>query len=248
VAGTAQRARLALGQHFLRSSRLADELVRAAGVAPEDLVVDIGAGHGALTRALARAGARVVAVERDSRLARELREDQHGGFVVVEADAATLTWPREPFAVVANLPFGITTAVVARLLGDPRVPLRRADLIVQLGFALKRTTAWPSTLQGVLWSVSYELSIARRIDRSAFAPPPAVDAAVLRAVRRSRPLVPPTEFAHFAAFVRAGFRQATDPPVDRRRALELGVGRRAAARDLSAEQWAALFRSVHPSR
>jgi len=245
VAGAAQRSRPALGQHFLRSSRLADELVRAAGVRPGDLVVDLGAGHGALTRALARAGARVVAVERDPRLAAELRGAERQ---VVEGDALAFRWPREPFAVVANLPFGVTTAVVARLLGDPRLPLRQADLIVQLGFALKRSAAWPSTLQGVLWSVGYELSVTRRIDRSAFAPPPAVDAAVLRAVRRSRPLVGPREYAAFAAFVRAGFRQSVRTPVDRRSALVLGVARKAAARDLSAEQWTTLFRSVHPRR
>jgi 23S rRNA (adenine-N6)-dimethyltransferase len=245
VAGTAHRARPALGQHFLRSSRLADELVRAAGVEPGALVLDIGAGQGAITRALGRAGARVLAVERDPRLAAQLRA---AGFDVVEADAAALAWPREPFAVVANLPFGITTAVLSGLLADPRVPLRRADLIVQLGFALKRAAAWPSTLQGVLWSSGYELSVTGRIDRSAFAPPPQVDAAVLRAVRRARPLVPPRELAAFAAFVRAGFRQGSRPPLDRRLALELGVSRRAAARDLSAEQWAALFRAVRANR
>ena len=119
---------------------------------------------------------------------------------------------------------------------------------LQLGFALKRAAAWPSTLQTVLWSVGYELSVARRIDRSAFAPPPAVDAAVLRAVRRSRPLVAPCELAPFAAFVRACFSRGSHPPLDRRLALELGVARRAAARDLAPEQWASLFRAVHPSR
>ena len=87
MAGTAQRSRSARGQHFLRSSRLADELVRAARVAPGQLVVDIGAGHGALTRALARAGARVLAIESDPRLAAELREAR---FDVLEADAASV--------------------------------------------------------------------------------------------------------------------------------------------------------------
>jgi 23S rRNA (adenine-N6)-dimethyltransferase len=243
VAGTAHRARPALGQHFLRSSRLADELVRCAGVAPGDLVVDLGAGHGAIARALVRAGARVLAVERDPRLVAELR---NAGFDVLQADAAALRWPSEPFSVVANLPFGITTAVVSRLLGDPRLPLRHAELVVQLGFALKRAAAWPSTLQGVLWSVGYDLSLGRRIDRSAFAPPPSVDAAVLRAVRRREPLVTPRDLPAFAAFVRAGFR--TGPSLDRQRALELGLARRAAARDLSAEQWAAFFRAIRANR
>jgi len=155
---------------------------------------------------------------------------------------------REPFSIVANLPFPITTALLARLLGDPLVPLHRADLIVQLGFALKRTAAWPSTLQGILWSVGYELSIARRIDRSAFAAPPSVDAAVLRVVRRPAPLVPARDFPAFAAFVRNSFRQGSRPPIDRRLVLEHGLARRAGARDLAPEQWASLFRAVHPNR
>jgi len=245
VAGPATRAGSAHGQHFLRSSRFADELVRAARVAPGESVLDIGAGHGALTRALARVGADVVAVERDPRLAAELRR---AGFRVLEVDAVLLPWPREPFSIVANLPFAITTVLLARLLGDPLVPLHRADLIVQLGFALKRTAAWPSTLQGILWSVGYELSIARRIDRSAFAAPPSVDAAVLRVVRRPAPLVPARDFPAFAAFVRNSFRQGSRPPIDRRLALEHGLARRAGARDLAPEQWASLFRAVHPNR
>ena len=66
-------ARAARGQHFLRSSRLAAELVREAGVAAGDVVVDVGAGTGLLTRELAAAGARVTALELDPALAADLR-------------------------------------------------------------------------------------------------------------------------------------------------------------------------------
>ncbi len=92
----------------------ADRLVADASVAPGDLVLDIGAGTGALTAPLVAAGARVVAVELHPGRAAALRRRFAGADVtVVRADAADLRLPRRPFRVVANPPFGVTTAVLA---------------------------------------------------------------------------------------------------------------------------------------
>ena len=99
-------SRGAPGQHFLRSSKLAAELVRDAGIRPGELVVDIGAGAGALTAALVDARATVLALEVDPTLAAALRRRFAGRDVtVVEVDARGWSLPREPFAVVSNLPF-----------------------------------------------------------------------------------------------------------------------------------------------
>ena len=180
-------SRSARGQHFLRSSRLAAALVREAGVAEDDLVVDIGAGTGVLTRALLEIGARVVAVERDASLAAGLRARFGGAVSVVEADVLDWRLPEEPFAVVANLPFAGSGAILSHLL---RGPVTSAEVIVEWGFAEKHAAIWPATLKGAFWRAFYEVEIARRLDRSAFAPPPSVDAAVLRFTRRTDPLVP----------------------------------------------------------
>ena len=103
---------------------LAAELVEQAGVGAGDLVVEIGAGTGVLTEALARRAGRVVAVEYDPRLAERARARLagFGNVRVVTADALALPMPRRPFRVVANLPFGSTAAILRRLLGDPRIP------------------------------------------------------------------------------------------------------------------------------
>jgi 23S rRNA (adenine-N6)-dimethyltransferase len=134
VAGRASR-RGELGQHFLAGGRLAAELVERAGVGPADLVVEIGAGTGVLTRALARRAGRVLAIEYDPRLAARLRDRlaAHDHVKVVTGDALRLPLPRRPFRVVANPPFGSTAALLRRLLDDPRSPLQRADLILQEG-------------------------------------------------------------------------------------------------------------------
>jgi 23S rRNA (adenine-N6)-dimethyltransferase len=169
------------------------------------------------------------------------------------ADATSVELPRAPFAVVANLPFAAGTAILRRLLGDPRLPLTRLDAIVEWGLAAKRTAVWPSTLLGCTWGAWYELCLARRVPRACFAPPPAVDAAVLRAVRRARPLVPAAEARDYEALLRRAF--AVQAPLDRvlpRRLVQSvahaqGFDPRARARDLDARQWAALYAAVRPA-
>jgi 23S rRNA (adenine-N6)-dimethyltransferase len=234
------RAERGRGRHFLRSSKLAAELVRAAGIQRGDLVLDLGAGAGLLTAALVRAGARVIAVEIDSRLAAGLRRRFPE---VIEGDARRVPLPREPFKVVANLPFNGSTAILRRLL-DPREALESADVIVEWGLATKRSALWPSTELSVYWSAWFELSLARRLSRWVFAPPPAVDAALLRAVRRDTPLVPVAAYRSYAAFVARGFREGPRAVVPmatlKKLEAELGFDRHARARDVDATQWAAL--------
>jgi 23S rRNA (adenine-N6)-dimethyltransferase len=210
------------GRHLLRSRTLADAIVADAAVGAGDLVVDLGAGTGMLTAALLRRGARVVAVEADTRSAARLRRACPQA-LVVEADARRFAWPRESFRVVANLPFAHAADICRSLFCDPCVPLTSADLVVEWDFAAKRARLWPATAQTVVWSAWYELAIVRRIEPDAFAPRPSVAAGVLRARRRERPLVRPADAARWEAFVRAGFRR--DPR----------------ARDRDPHAWAAAF-------
>ncbi len=219
-------------------------------------MLDLGAGSGVITGALAAAGARVCAVELDAAALRQL-QSRFGGdprVDLVAADATRVRLPDEPFAVVANLPFAAGTAILRRLLGDPRVPLTQLDAIVEWGLAVKRTAVWPSTLLGCTWAARYELRLVRRVPRACFAPPPSVDAAVLRATRLTEPLVPPRQAAAYEALLRRAF--GAQRPLDRilprgavhRAAHELGFDRHAAARDLDARQWAGLYRAVGSPR
>lgn len=230
------------GRHYLRSRDFAAALVTDAGVRPGELALDLGAGDGIITRALLDAGARVCAVELDGTAASTLR-DRFGTRVrVVRADARTVPMPREPFRVVANLPFAATSAIVRRLLAGPH--LTQLDAIVEWGFAVRKCAVWPSTLTSVEWSSQFELDLVRRVPRACFAPPPGVDAAVLRARRRENALV--DDIDAYRAFLRRAFgdfpvERAVGRAAVRHVAHELGFDPRARGRDLDARQWAALF-------
>jgi hypothetical protein len=124
-------------------------------------------------------------------------------------------------------------------------------VILQWEFAAKHTSVCPATLRATYWRAWYDVSIARRLDRSAFAPPPSVDAAVVRLERRARPLLPLESHVACWSFLRAAFetqqpirrslRRSLSPLEIKRLAPALGFAREARASQLDAEQWAKLF-------
>jgi 23S rRNA (adenine-N6)-dimethyltransferase len=208
-------------------------------------VVDIGAGSGMLTQALARAGARVIAIELDPELAGRLRRSCPRA-TIVESDARTVAWPREPFRVVANLPFAGATEICRSLLSSPRTPVVSVDVVLEWQVAVQWAGVWPSSVSSVLSGSSFEFRVGRRLAAAAFAPPPSVSAGVLHATRRARPLVSAEEIPAYEAFLRHSFsvgrvRRTSARTALARLAAELGLDRDPHARDLDARQWASLF-------
>ena len=246
-------AREAPGQHFLRSKQLAADLVAEARLGLGDLVVEIGGGTGVLTQVLARTGAGVIVIERDEALTAQLRArfGHLEAVEIVQGDAVEHTWPSEPFVVVANLPFARSGAILARLLRDPRLPLRKAHVIVQWEFATKHAAVWPASLRSTYWRAWHDISIGRHLDRKAFSPPPSVGAAVLQLKRRREPQVPLELHEAYWRFLAGAFanprpiRLALRPALTglqiKRLAPALGFAPEARARELDAQQWARLF-------
>jgi 23S rRNA (adenine-N6)-dimethyltransferase len=169
------------GWHQL-DSRWARRFVADAGVLPGDLVLDVGAGTGSITRALVEAGARVVAVELHAQRAARLRNQfDHDNVTVVRADATDLRLPRRPFKVVSNPPFGITMSLVTRLV-SPGSRLIRADLVVPR-YAVQRWSSHRAPGRD-RWDRDFMVHLGRPPPRSAFRPPPPHDVSVLVIVRR----------------------------------------------------------------
>ncbi|MGO9340893.1 MAG: rRNA adenine N(6)-methyltransferase family protein [Acidimicrobiales bacterium] len=194
-----------LGQNFLLPWR-AEQLVRDADLRSGELVVEIGAGSGALTLALAHAGAEVIAVEVDpvwsDRLRDLARRRTAGRIRVVEADFMAWPLPTRPFRVVGCIPFGETTAILRRLLDDPATSMERADLVVQYEVARKRAAVPPTTLLSTTWAPWWVLQHGERMPGAHFRPVPRVDGGILVVTRRVPPLLPIHMAAPYARFLR----------------------------------------------
>jgi 23S rRNA (adenine-N6)-dimethyltransferase len=243
------------GQHFLRSARLASELIEQIGVTSRDLVVEIGAGAGALTDPIIRRARHVVAIDIDAACVAFLRQRyaEDPRIDIVHGNALRTPLPNEPFRVIGNLPFGSGTRILRRLLDDPRTPLRRVDVLLQFEAARKRAQPAPSTLATLRWSPWWTFNVARHVSRHAFEPPPSVDAGLLTIERRQPALLRARDRAGYLRLIAGGFAHVDRPIRDavgpRMRdwsafAEERGISNDATAAALDAFDWAALFDRV----
>jgi 16S rRNA (adenine1518-N6/adenine1519-N6)-dimethyltransferase len=219
------RPRRSLSQNFLTDPAALDEIVAAAELTAGDRVVEVGPGLGVLTRRLLAAGASVLAVELDARLAAWLRRELEGvpGFELIEADALTIhpreAFPGEPFKLVANIPYHITSPLLHAFLEGERPP-ELTVLLVQAEVA-ERVAAPPGQMSylSVFVQNVAQAAVVARVPAAAFEPAPKVDSAVLRLRRRPDPWIPPGERRDpFYRIVQAAFRQ-------RRKQIHNGLGR-----------------------
>jgi 23S rRNA (adenine-N6)-dimethyltransferase len=237
------------GAHFLHDRALIGQLVRAAGAGDGRLVLDLGAGAGAITARLAETGARVIAVERDPRLAARLRRRFDGDprVRVVEADLRQVKLPHREFRVVASPPFSLTTTLCRRLLGDPGVRLAAAELIIGDGAARWLASPRPRDAETAWWTARYQVRLARTVSAASFTPPPSVAAARLSI--RPRP-TPAPALRQLRALLRSAYRSpggkasaalartaTPGAPGGRRLLIRAGVDPGALVTDVTAEQW-----------
>ncbi len=236
------------GQNFLLDRRLAERIAEQAAPAGA-LVVEIGAGLGALTRPLLERARTVVAIERDRDLVPILRSElddfvARGRLVVVEADAkrfdyaATFEAVDPPRALAGNLPYNLTGPLLERITGLSR-SLERATVLVQLEVADRLAARPGSEAYGAL-SVFVQAAFAVRrafvVRSGAFHPAPDVDSAVVVLEPLAEPLAEETET--FRALVKSAFGQRRKTLKNAWSALasaaELGAAARRAGVELGA--------------
>jgi 23S rRNA (adenine-N6)-dimethyltransferase len=248
--------RKALSQNFLRDAHLARAFVASADVGPDDLVIEVGPGDGSITRPLLDRARRVIAYEKDRHFVERLRSrlGNHEHFRCHHADFRDVRPPREPFHVVANAPFGITTDIVRWCLRART--LTSAALVTQLEFARKHTGdfgRW-SRLTVAHWP-EFEFALGMRIDRREFRPVPQVDAAAIHLRRRPESLLPEAALVDYHDLVDLGFSglggslaASLYRVVPRRLAhqacAEAGIARGQVVGHVPPDRWIALFKAL----
>ncbi len=207
------RPRRGLSQNFLTDGDALDAILAAADLAPGDRVVEIGPGLGVLTRRLLALGCAVLAIEIDAHLVGYLRRelDDAVGLTLLEADALDVDpetlFPNQPYRLVANIPYHITSPLLHQFLGSAHPP-DRSVLLVQAEVA-ERVAAPPGRMSylSVFVQDLADAAVVARVPPAAFEPEPEVDSAILRLERRAVPVVPPADRETFHRVAQAAFRQ-----------------------------------------
>jgi 16S rRNA (adenine1518-N6/adenine1519-N6)-dimethyltransferase len=257
-------ARKSLSQNHLADGAVLERIVEVAGISPGERIVEVGPGVGILTAQLLRAGALVTAVELDARLAQHLRTrfGSEADLTLVEGDFLDLEvrdLASDPWALVANVPYHITSPILHHVLGADIRPTRFV-MMVQKEVA-ERIAAPPGAMSYLSVFVQYhaEVRLAFTVPASSFEPMPEVDSAVLVGDTQPRRLAEDDEDGLWR-LVQAGFRERRKmihnvlvrqlPGMDRERvdaalaACSISPDRR--PQTLSVEEWLALRARLAP--
>ena len=253
-----------LGQNFLVEPQTRDAIAEAAGTNGDDEVLEVGAGAGTLTIALAPRCSRLVAVELDLRLIPVLRDvlAGHTNVEVVKSDILRFdvasAFPKGGEVVAGNIPYNLTGALIRKLLDHPPRP-RRLSLVVQKEVAERWTATTGASLATVAVQVFAEARVVMTIPASSFTPAPKVDSALVTLEVRERPAVDVDDMENFFRFVEATFqfrrkqiggtlaRIAQAPSADTASRLrELGIDPVRRPQTLTLPEWEELYRAFNP--
>lgn len=195
-----------ISQNFLTSGRVIGRLLALTDLSEQDTALEIGAGRGHITRALAMRCGRVLTCEIDPALASRLRGTLPENVRLHQGDFLRMPLPRGPYKIFANIPFSRTTDIIRRLTDAPNPP-DAAWLIVERGAAMRFSGAGresPASLSLRPW---WEVRIVHRLRREDFHPMPSVDCVLLEMRRKTPPDVPVRERRLWDSFMDRAARQ-----------------------------------------
>lgn len=202
----APRVPLSVSQNYFHDPQLIESLVQKASIGPQDTVLEIGPGYGIITRVLCKYCRQVVAVEKDARLSEMLKQRcRHlDNLTIQTGDFLHYPLPQAPYKVFSNIPFNLTSNLIAHLTHAHNPPAE-AYLVVQKEAARVYTGCPKNTLRSVLLQPWFEMEITHQFQRADFTPRPHVDTVLLHLHKRSQPLVTHHESQLYRDFVVYGF-------------------------------------------
>ena len=199
-----------LGQNFLLDPSIAERIVDASGVASDDTVIEIGPGHGIMTRFIAERAKELIAIELDKRLFLHLQKAfvAYSNITLINKDVMKHDFGQhEPFKVIANIPYYITTPIIFKLI-EEKNNLRSMTLTIQKEVA-KRIVAQPGNKQYGVLSLMVQFygrtDMLFTIPAGAFKPKPKVDSAVIKIERHLKPPVDVASEDIFRRIIKTSF-------------------------------------------
>ena len=197
---------IVLAQNFLRSAKLVRSLLEASSIEADDVVYEIGPGRGIITTELAQIARKVIAIEKDPSLARQLCERFRnvGNVQIIAHDFLRYPIHEREYKIFANIPYNMTACIVRKILYLPPMP-NEAFLIMQKEAAEKFSGKPSETQFSVMAKPWFELQIIRELRRTDFEPVPCVDSVLLHIKKRSSPLIRKEDVFLYRHFVCYGF-------------------------------------------
>ncbi len=241
-----------LGQHFLRDKNILKKIVDCAGINENDVVLEIGAGDGALTSFLLMKAKKVIACEIDQYLYEKLKKKfrfsenlilTKGDFLKI--DFSFLEPADYPNKVTANIPYYLTTPLIFNLLLKHEI--RDIYLTLQKEYAERLIAKPKSKSYGAITvniNVLAEPEIKFFMSRNCFSPPPKIDSSFVFLKKREKPLVPYEKFPEFSAFVRKTFSQRRKTMKNAMKSLNIKISEDMARKrpeEISVEEFIFLF-------
>ena len=216
------RTKKRLGQNFLINGEVIQDIIEFANISPDDTIIEIGPGVGFVTEQLVKHAKKVIAIELDEEAIQELKKLDAPNLEIIhndvlKTDLSTLT--DGEFKVVANIPYYITSPIIAHLLGEiddlnnkNRNKIKDIILMVQEEVALRMCANENSngkqygllTILSQFWA---DVSILRLVGRKSFYPAPKVNSALVKLVVRKEPKLKLSDYTHFRKVIKAGFAQ-----------------------------------------
>lgn len=216
------RTKKRLGQNFLIDGTAIADIIQAANISPEDVVVEIGPGVGFVTEQLVKKAKKVIAIELDEEAIAELKKLDAPNLEIIHKDVLKTdisALSDEKIKIVANIPYYITSPIIAHLLGEiddlankNRNKITDILLMVQEEVARRMVADEnsPSKQYGLLTILSQfwaDIKIVRLVGRKSFYPAPKVNSAVVSLTVREKPMLELSDYSHFRKTVKAAFSQ-----------------------------------------
>lgn len=216
------RTKKRLGQNFLINSEVISDIIKFADIKPDDTILEIGPGVGFVTEQLVKYAQKVIAVELDEEAIKELSKLEADNLEIIHADILKTDLSdlcEGKLKVVANIPYYITSPIIAHLLGEiddlenkNRAKIENIILMVQEEVARRIVATEKSSGKqyGLLTMLSRfwaDCSILRLVGRRSFYPAPKVNSALVEMKVRREPLLKLSDYAHFRKVIKAGFSQ-----------------------------------------